>query len=1413
MKMEKLEESCQRWDRLLKEITSDPPCKFDLVQLWTLSCEQNKLEELPAADVEDGEEFTKAKAVQTNLLRAIGSCKAVEELLIRDASYGRYGAGFNVLTPIEWELFFSKLQANPNLRSVVIEGSESFYKIVIPHFTAYIAGSTTLENLRIGELLRQVNVIPKSRICRLDEETVQALSDALIKSKSLEFLQIGSLEVASIHILLKALTGSPRNQSIKVLEIDEFVGWLGYALPNLLVSENCTLKEIVLNVLTCSELDVEQCSAIGCSLLQTTSLERFTLVTDLRSEVDLVPTYNVQNAMDVMDELVKASRGSSILKFDLCILRDYMDVHLTSWLVKALNRYSNLDRLQLTTSRVAGFEMHELFPIFEAMKSNFFLQCLSIKSISAEGGWKHLTECLQLNTNLKRLSFEDCSILDDESFKSLMELLQVNIYLEDIDFGSSYSRSDGRAALVKEALRRNKAYRFNIQTLSNAGLAFNGPKSGRLFLCGSPHGGKTRLRMTMMKTRSKKSWLRKVVSGTKKTKGVEVEMLRDDEDMQVSIWDLAGQWIFRALQDLIFPRASQTCLFVFVFSPLDDNQDKMKPDLGQALRSELTSWLRFVASNSQITGHCVPHVLVVMTHKDKMDNQESGWAKFIVNDLQEKFKGVLDLHGGEELYYVDAHATKEVQPLTEHILRLFEESLQRRTSMVPWVCSQLVSKLAKRPVEIVNCPVWGIDTLYSFFSQEIRILQAGSFDLRVKSERTVLEAVALYMHDVGSIVIIPNSDMVVVDVNWLTHKFLGRLICQGHNFHVKDGSAHLSPDGFVAQFELQEILLKLWTKHRRQGITFDIRVLEDLLIKLDLCYLVTSKKGETRFFIPSLFGKGESKQLVGATSQHSLEWTAPQSPAADWGHFGFRLQCHDKERTLLTSAVFPRFQIHLRNRMISIGLEMIQEQFDCAHDYIKIHVNGCFIIVERGGVSGDHVDILVRFSKVKQRERAAAMSFVRDNLLEEFRAYCASPKGCPGVALSMAIIRPECVKKLTPHLHRTSNQVVLVEELKREFAESVERNLQHAELDGKQWGHDNFLLDYQHTWPRVPQASLLPHSEPAIELLERRELEEVVKAVRKRRETSLQELRQVVETLDANLGDTKSSEKTVVAPANSDEGSLEISLNERDAELVNLIMFQLDKQHGVDDGLSSLEDQVQGIRKDLARILSIQREMRCNLMQIMSKVDRMICYTDALKKAKMPRRPFLTLEDMGIRKRLGMAVQFGTPVRLHLLCESQAGPHIIEKQPGWGVCVTKENKEWLRLISVNSLRIAWYLMKSGVQLIHTGQQQVKEPELSELGIGSKGALTVTDVTLDSLKARDSMPLVPGDEMTSEAWTFLKNCLAAKFDYANDFKLHLVKYRAPTGSINDSHAWLCANCLSRGQRNGILSKVGQDQLAN
>ncbi|KAL3701064.1 hypothetical protein R1sor_019086 [Riccia sorocarpa] len=292
-----------------------------------------------------------------------------------------------------------------------------------------------------------------------------------------------------------------------------------------------------------------------------------------------------------------------------------------------------------------------------------------------------------------------------------MDLLQVNIYLEEIDLGSDQSGdSEGRNVLVQEALRRNKEQLAYFATLRDAKLPFETARAARVFLCGNHHAGKSTLRVTMMKTRHKDSriikyWRRKLgplwrKSGSgqhlqlKRTKGVDVELLRDDDQMQISIWDLAGQEIFRALQSLFLPAVAQACVFVFIFSPFEDDQRRLKENLEDAFRHELRSWLHFVASHYPITGTFLPEVLVVISHKDKMKQDEKDLGcEFspIVDYFRAEYERDLSLHGTP--FHMDGWNEKEVGPFVDDLLVLVTEMLSKKTPEAPSVCYRLISEI------------------------------------------------------------------------------------------------------------------------------------------------------------------------------------------------------------------------------------------------------------------------------------------------------------------------------------------------------------------------------------------------------------------------------------------------------------------------------------------------------------------------------------------------------------------------------------------------------------------------------------------------------------------------------------------------------------------------------------------------
>lgn len=120
-----------------------------------------------------------------------------------------------------------------------------------------------------------------------------------------------------------------------------------------------------------------------------------------------------------------------------------------------------------------------------------------------------------------------------------------------------------------------------------------------------------------------------------RTKGIEVEYLQNNDKMQISIWDLAGQWIFRTLQNVLFPQTNNFCVFLFVYSPFCEETSKNKPD--SSFKTELEDWLSFITSSVKITGCDLPQVFVVISHKDKATYSSVSWTQSIIEELTQRF--------------------------------------------------------------------------------------------------------------------------------------------------------------------------------------------------------------------------------------------------------------------------------------------------------------------------------------------------------------------------------------------------------------------------------------------------------------------------------------------------------------------------------------------------------------------------------------------------------------------------------------------------------------------------------------------------------------------------------------------------------------------------------------------------------
>lgn len=419
--------------------------------------------------------------------------------------------------------------------------------------------------------------------------------------------------------------------------------------------------------------------------------------------------------------------------------------------------------------------------------------------------------------------------------------------------------------------------------------------------------GKTQLRHTLMRTVQGKNWLKNKWDKWKwRTRGIEVEFLENSERSQISIWDFGGQEMFRTLQNVLFPQTIDFCVFLFVYSPFSFPE---KPH--SCLQAELEEWLSFISSNTRVTGHNRPQVLVVISHKDKTKFKSLKWAESIVDQLIKRFAKFVDLHPLQEIFHVDARKKKEVIFLKDHIFEIFKKLLSEKSPLVPHLCLELSSRLVKNTKENRSFPLWSSKEFHVFCAQSFKSFIPKSSPLAHDHSR-ILKSIISYLNDVGSILYIPNFDYIVVDPNWLTNTLLGELVSLGQNFHVgRSGSSrksdlYKSPDGFVDESVFARLIDKFLEKqpHGERGV--DREVIENILINLDLCFKL---EDSSEYFIPSFIPEHASKEEQKHQEGAHVSRMAWETRVDNSKFVGIRVQCQDKITMSLTAAFFPCFQV------------------------------------------------------------------------------------------------------------------------------------------------------------------------------------------------------------------------------------------------------------------------------------------------------------------------------------------------------------------------------------------------------------------------------------------------------------------------------------------------------------------------
>ncbi|OAE30536.1 hypothetical protein AXG93_977s1220 [Marchantia polymorpha subsp. ruderalis] len=422
---------------------------------------------------------------------------------------------------------------------------------------------------------------------------------------------------------------------------------------------------------------------------------------------------------------------------------------------------------------------------------------------------------------------------------------------------------------------------------------------------------------------------------------------------------------------------------------------------------------------------------------------------------------------------------------------------------------------------------------------------------------------------------------------------------QAKEYRTSRHDLHTSRDGFVSEKVFADLIQKFLGKQPRGEQVVNRELIEDILINLDLCFKL---ENTSKYFIPSFIPEHASLEEQKYQEGAHVELKAWETRVETSKFVGIRIQCQDERTMSLSAAFFPCFQMFMRRKLMS-------ETMTCSRHYLRLFHDGHEIYVEQDK-SHNFVDVLMLYSKHKSRE--GALKYAMKHIVQELISFCASPKGCPGVALVLGVIQTICVKMLIPSQLRGA---ILIEDLKSKFIRNINDKLEDIPLEKSLLEKEDELFNYEHSWPLIRDHTTQVIFERARELLWDSDVEAVVNETRQKRMQQLESLQQGLIQQVESLQRTMNNDLVQTQPSNRPSSRLlsraSTSVGNRSTRLVLSTIHQLREDlvqrfDGVDEGLKS----------------------------VVSIVERLE------KKPRAPKRPYVT-DDVGIFCRAGLEKTVG----------------------------------------------------------------------------------------------------------------------------------------------------------------------------
>lgn len=444
-------------------------------------------------------------------------------------------------------------------------------------------------------------------------------------------------------------------------------------------------------------------------------------------------------------------------------------------------------------------------------------------------------------------------------------------------------------------------------------------------------------------------------------------------------------------------------------------------------------------------------------------------------------------------------------------------------------------------------------------------------------------------------------------------------------------------------------------------------------------------------------------------------------------------------------------QVHLHNRIKALqnqhGATYFLEKY-----LISISINGIYIRVELGGQLGYYIDILACSTK---------------NLTETLRVIQqliipAIQSVCHGITMTENVIRPECVRNLTPPRYRRT-QFVSLQQLKQALLSLPAES----------------MYDYQHTWSSVLDSgrpTLQEGFDLARDLLSDDDFREVLH----RRYHDLHNLAQELQ----------------VPPENNIEGQDQSITSSSEAGTVDPTFGGIAK--GVEEVLQRLriiEQEIRDLKQEIQGLRYYEHRL---LLELHRKVNYIATFNLQVEERKVPNMFYFVNTENYSRRLITTMVSGMTALRLHMLCEFRGQMHVVEDQMGCEMmqvdnmavkALAPYMKKFMTLVTF-ALKIGAHLAAGMGQMIPDLGKEVAHLTGSSVlfGAAAAGAVGAAAGMGRRNRSMEGSRGIQQDLRAAQQWVvdFLRErrCSTGK-DIAEKFGLWRVRYR-DSGQI----AWIC-----------------------